>query len=167
MREKEIYPCGWWNKEQRAAVENMVAGVVGCVYGNLSSGLKYDQQIPRTSNQSRTLTTTESIQKQSPHFQRLVAVLKFVNTAAPYVVVGVLTRWEKGESTISGCRSCYGSRLASSAGFTMSFSRMGGGVSSGILGISSDCDDRDGVLYSRRAVSGGGRALYRGVDDVE
>jgi hypothetical protein len=100
MREKEIYPCGWWNKEQRAVVENMVTGAVGCVYGNLSSGLKYDQQIPRTSNQSRTLTTTESIQKQSPHFQRLVAVLKFVNTAAPYVVVGVLTRWEKGESTI-------------------------------------------------------------------
>lgn len=85
MKEKEIYPHGWWGKEQRAAVENMVAGAVGCVYGDLSRGLK-----------SRALATTKSIQNQSPNLKRLVAVLKFVNTAAPYVVIGVLTRWKKG-----------------------------------------------------------------------
>ncbi|KAI5847022.1 hypothetical protein DFP73DRAFT_583688 [Morchella snyderi] len=89
-RARERYPQNWWNEEERAAVERMVGGAVGYVYGDFK-----DSGIQRLQGSGITSTVCVGVL-----LIYTIILLAFAILAAPYVVMQVLTGFGNGESTV-------------------------------------------------------------------
>lgn len=110
----EEYPLGWWGGDERLQVENSTSGVVGLVYGEF---LKKDDAYMLPADE-RARLRRRTLLKDYPKLGKiwealmdltfktlawtfLQGILLLAFTAAPYIILQILTKFDAGQSTVS------------------------------------------------------------------